>query len=451
MSERIRKQVRPCGASRYSVTIGFGLLWVALGLCSGCITYAKNTIPANRLPCEFRAEAKKECVPINFALLRQAPPPSHVIGPRDVLSVYVYGVLPAETTGTPIIQQDQFRAQDYYPPFGSNVGPALGVPITVSADGQIRVPLIDPLPVEGLTLQQAADALVAAYAAKGVVQKGRERVVVSLLKARVHRVMVVREDSNVPLQFRIKEQVEAAHRGSAAMVDLPAHQNDVLHALVATGGLPGEDATNRLWILRGGKYDPNVVKASIQMTEEGEVPEFLVEDIDTTHTRTCIPLKIAAGETPSFTNRDVILNEGDILFVEPRGEDYFYTGGLIRAGQVPLPRDQDIDILEAVAIANSAVGGPAKGQSGGQNVVTQGAGTGNILVPPTRAIVVRKLADGREIRIRVDLNKAVHDSKERILIQPEDLIMLQFKPGQQVSNTILNFFNWNVTLLPTGF
>jgi hypothetical protein len=42
----------------------------------------------------------------------------------------------------------------------------------------------------------------------------------------------------------------------------------------------------------------------------------------------------------------VILNEGDVVYL-PRRVEYFYTGGLLRGARIPLPRDEDIDALEA--------------------------------------------------------------------------------------------------------
>ena len=67
-------------------------------------------------------------------------------------------------------------------------------------------------------------------------------------------------------------------------------------------------------------------------------------------------------------------------------------------------------------------------------------GPGNI-VPPTRAIVVRRLADGRQIKIRVDLRAALDDPRERILIQPEDFVLLKYTPGEIATNLALNFVN----------
>jgi hypothetical protein len=72
-----------------------------------------------------------------------------------------------------------------------------------------------------------------------------------------------------------------------------------------------------------------------------------------------------------------------------------------------MPRDRDIDIIEAISIANGSVGG-AGGASG--IAVIPARGPGNI-IPPSRATIVRKLPNKQQIMIRVDLNKlfAIHD------------------------------------------
>jgi hypothetical protein len=117
---------------------------------------------------------------------------------------------------------------------------------------------------------------------------------------------------------------------------------------------------------------------------------------------------------------------------------------LITGSEIPLPRDYDIDILEAVSIANASVGGP--GGAGGQ-VFKAGAGVGNI-IPPTRALVLRKMPNGQQVAIRVDLERAMRDAKQRIVIQPGDFIMLYYKPGETFSNAVLNLFNYTFAFTP---
>jgi hypothetical protein len=139
----------------------------------------------------------------------------------------------------------------------------------------------------------------------------------------------------------------------------------------------------------------------------------------------------------------VVVEDGDVVYV-PRREEYFYIGGLVSGAKIPMPRDEDIDVIEAIALANGSVGGPL-GQSG----QALAGGSPGHMIKPTRVIILREMPDGRQLPIRVDLARAMVDQKERILIQPNDVVMLQFKPGQAAFNGILNIFNFNVLLDPT--
>ena len=42
-------------------------------------------------------------------------------------------------------------------------------------------------------------------------------------------------------------------RGTGQTVSLPVYQNDVLHALAETGGLPGLDAENVIYVIRASR------------------------------------------------------------------------------------------------------------------------------------------------------------------------------------------------------
>lgn len=430
-------------------------LWgcaLALAACvipSGCITLTHHAVPANRLPAHLSAESKACRVPINLALLRQHPPEAYLVGPGDVLGVYVHGVLPPRVEeATPLLTTSVgLLGRDYYPPNGSINTPNVGVPLQVDHQGVLPFPLTEPIRVSGLTLTQATEAVRKAVVDKGLIQAGRERVVVTLIKARVHRVLVMREDSasETPTLLR-KDLVPYTKHGSAHIIDLPAFENDVLHALAASGGLPGMDAYNDVWILRtSGQAGGDMLEGIRQRVVQGSNPETVVHDLQSTCTAIRIPLWVAPNEPLPFRPEDIVLHPGDVVYLEPRDAEFFYTGGLLPGGRIPLPRDQDLDVVEAIAYANGAVGGP--GGVSGLAVFRSGAGPGNI-VPPTRVLILRKLANGEQLPIRVDLSKATRDPKQRILIQPGDVVMLHYKPGELFGNVAINFFNFNFILDP---
>src|SRR5262249_60035794 len=59
-------------------------------------------------------------------------------------------------------------------------------------------------------------------------------------------------------------------RGTGAVVDLPAYENDVLNALTRTGGLPGLDAMNEVVIQRGSFRDRADAACAIQALRDNQ-------------------------------------------------------------------------------------------------------------------------------------------------------------------------------------
>jgi protein involved in polysaccharide export with SLBB domain len=309
------------------------------------------------------------------------------------------------------------------------------MPIEVDHTGSVDLPLVGKIVLAGKTIPEATDVIKRAYSKNQITKAESERVQVSLITARVHRVVVLREDTPAaPVSLVKPGQVDHIHRGSAEVVDLPAYENDLLHALAVTGGLPGTDAAREIWIFkRSGLSDPHAICAEELQARTADFAEGEARDNQVVR----IPLTGCPGEGLPFRPEDIQLDNGDVVFV-PRRDEYFYVGGLVAGAKIPLPRDEDIDVIEAIALANGSVGGPL-GQSGS---ALAGGNPGH-MVKPTRVIILREMPDGRQLPIRVDLARAMTDQKERILIQSNDVVMLQFKPGQALFNGVLNFVNFS--------
>jgi hypothetical protein len=316
--------------------------------------------------------------------------------------------------------------------------PVVGQPFQVHTGGLIQLPLIGTLQVEGMTLQEVADRVREEYESRGFLkEEARSYTVVWLIRARVNRVLVLREDALVQSLIDRESQI-LAKRGTAAVVELPVQHSDLLNALIATGGLPGEDARNDVWILRG-RSDWH---SATERFNGGDAAEEIVGGGGTMPPYTVIPLRYPCNQPLPFTKDDVVLQDGDVVFIEKRHEEYFYTGGLLSAGRIPLPRDEDIDIMEAIAMANIGVGGPA-GVNAAANQFRSGPGN---VIPPTRAVVIRKLPGGRQVKIDVDLREALYNPSERILVAPEDFVMLHFRGHELIGNVALNLVNFSYGL-----
>ena len=407
--------------------------WVLLLLLvlAGC-SIGKHATPAVCISPSLFDAPRSSKEPINFQSLTLTPPREYELGPGDVLGIYVEGVLGRKEEPPPVLYSKE-----------SEIPPAIGYPIAVEEDGTISLPLVTPIHVTGRTLATVKGEIEQAYTTgeEPILRKGRDRVIVTLLNPRTYHVLVVREDSGTPRATRATDSILERHkRGETYALDLPAYQNDVFHALAESGGLPGSDAKAQVTIYRSGAQQPAqdgsiepIVIDSLPTPGEEPVVESL-SDMPLT-----IPLRVGPGDIwPVLSKQDITLNSGDMVVVETRESEVFYTGGLLRAAQFPLPRDYDMDVLNAMATAGGSVAAAAGG-SGNR------FGPGGFLFPPTRLIVIRTI-NGRQELIEVDLKKAVTDSNERILVQPHDFLVLEYTTPELIGNVILNN-----TLVSFGF
>jgi hypothetical protein len=139
-----------------------------------------------------------------------------------------------------------------------------------------------------------------------------------------------------------------------------------------------------------------------------------------------IPVRLGPGETVDIQEQDVILEDGDIVFIESRDTEVFYTGGLLSSGQFPIPRDYDLNILQAIAIAQARNGGSSGSSRATTSVGGQSALNNDVSISASSVIVLRYLPDGRMVPIEVDLYQARTDVAEQIIVQPGDYILLQY-------------------------
>jgi len=140
-----------------------------------------------------------------------------------------------------------------------------------------------------------------------------------------------------------------------------------------------------------------------------------------------IPVRLNRGEGINFREEDIILQDGDIVFIESRDTEIFYTGGLLGGGQYTLPRDYDLDVLGAVSIAQAGANSQQSGSSGGVSALNQ-----DVTISASDVVILRQLPNGTQVPIKVDLYKALRSPQERIIIQPGDYIILQYKKSEAI-------------------
>jgi protein involved in polysaccharide export with SLBB domain len=460
---------QPKGMTWLAAPLLLFITWAAGLGCAALSNPVLNGIPVRRVPPELLAEPKEGLERLPMTWLRQPPPAAYKVAAGDVLGVWVEGVLGEVGKPPPVIER---REQTSSTDSGSSTQDtvAMGYPIPVRSDGTITLPQVPPIKVEGMTLEQAEQAVRKAYTeTKKIIQpKAPLSIVVTLMRPRTFHVLVIRQDGtsggqplsaagggatgarSIGFMLSLGGGARGARKGTGHTLDLPAYQNDVLNALARTGGLPGTDAADEIIIERGafqGEQGRQGLVDSL-LACPGSDPLAMAPGTQ----RIRIPLRYRPGQPPPVRPEQIILQTGDIVFIESRESEVFYAAGLLPSGEYPLPRDADLDVVNAVL----RIGGP---------LLISGINTANIagtfVIPglglprPTLVNIVRPTPCGKQVVIRVDLDRALRDPRERILIQPKDLLVLQECPQEAFGRylyEILNFpFHYVLWNGPRGF
>lgn len=386
------------------------------------------------LPEEYLAESREGFESLPLTLLRQAPPERKVLGPGDTLGIYIEGVLGDAESPPPVNLTD---APDQ--PL------SIGYPFPVRQDGTISLPYVGAIKVSDLTIEEAEKKIVDVYLAKKIVRGEDYRILVTLMRPRHVRVLVVRDDSQ-QRQYSLQSEsllglgttqtrIGGAGQGTGLVLELPAYQNDVLNALTRSGGLPGLESTQEVVIQRGywdQQADPTgALRLTPNPGKHGDPNRRRVVRI---------PMRTRGGPLP-FSPEDVLLEDGDIVTVKARQPEFYYTDGLIPAQEIPLPNDYDVTVLEAVIKARAPLFNGAINISNLNGAVV-GAGLGN--PTPSLLAVLRKTANGGQVTIRVDLNQAAIDPRENILVKSGDVLLLQESADESVARYFSSVLRFNV-------
>lgn len=432
---------------------GFWLLaLLTITTSTGCTSflgsYSVTGVPVSRVPRALLNQNRKDDFEdISMLRLRQDAPEFYALGPGDVLGFYAKNLFEAENDLPPV----------HYPE-NSNLPPAVGVPVPVREDGTLALPFLEPISVEGMSLVEATEVIRRAYTESGdePILKEDSQVSLTMIRRRTVRVLVIREESG--------GVADVTKRGTGNVVDLPAYENDVLHALSETGGMPGLDAKNEVLIYRGLfedglNYDGLLNQRYVEncnCQDECFCDESVAPDPPNV---TRVPLRYHPANPPRFSQDDILLNDNDIVIIRSRDRETFFTAGLLGGGEHLLPRDKDLDVIGAIAMAGGplgnigsgigAIGGGGGGGGGGLGGGGGGGGGRGGFCQPSEVIIVRELPCGNQITMKVDLNRALQNRSERILIQPNDVVMLRYTIGEEVGNVLLSLIQFN--FLFSGF
>jgi len=237
--------------------------------------------------------------------------------------------------------------------------PDLAPELTVTPKGDVACPVLGQVPVAGLSTAQIEKKLDA------------------LCRQGYYRSPVV---SVAVTQYRSKRVYVTGAVAAAGMLTLEANQTSLLDVLLRSGG-PGEDAGGTAVVTRAappvegqdGAMEPQTIRVDL---------DGLVERLDVAQNITIYP--------------------GDIVYVEPMHENYFYVFGFVGApGAYKLPRHDQVGVMDAVAFARGL------SESG----------------RPDKTRLLRKTPDGVKA-YDIDLSRVGAGREPDILVQPGDRIIV---------------------------
>ena len=208
-------------------------------------------VPAGTLSDAFRTPVRSPRTVIDLSLLGQPRPAVYRYDTGDVIGVFVNTLLGPEGIDPPPTIAETTR----------NLIPGLGYPFLVGRDGTIDLPELGPVFVRGLTKAELTNRLKELSKANTLGPEDDPDevedpvVLVSTIKERTIRVVVFRDELGPDGAVDNNTTGIGGARfdtPTGQVVDLPAYENDVLHALAATGGPPSLEGDTTITVTRAG-------------------------------------------------------------------------------------------------------------------------------------------------------------------------------------------------------
>src|SRR5262245_44296117 len=417
------------------------------GLISGCAALTNpiaNGVPVHMVPDELLAPSHEGYEQIPLTLLRQKTPEHYILAAGDTLGIFIEGILGEAESPPPVNVPDS-----------PELPLSIGYPFAVRQDGTISLPYIDPITVAGMSVEDAEKAVAKAYEQREILRPQDRRIVVTLMRPRYISVLVLRDDSasrQLTLQATpirglgsSTTQIGSGGQNEGMVLELPAYQNDVLNALTRSGGLPSVESTQEI-IIQRGTWNPQAnpmgggtcwSNLMGDATRYGRVDNVTV---DRERGIVRIPMRVKAGQPINIRPQDIILETGDIVMVKRRDPEIYYTGGLMPAAEVQLPLEYDLTVVEAVLKGQGPLLNGGLNSSNLSGAIT-GSGVGN--PSPSLLSIIRKTPNGGQFVIRVDLNDAVRDPRENIIIKDADILILQETPQEAMTRYFTQTFQAN--------
>jgi polysaccharide export outer membrane protein len=341
----------------------------AMLIASGCSQ--GRLYQATKLPPELLAPSTQNVRGVDLSRLATASVSNDLIEPGDVVEVSI-------ETG-----------------YASDEKTALLV--RVGEDGVANVPIVGRLPLAGLELVRAEQAIAAAAVERNVFRN--PAVTVVMKQKRVNKVTVVGAVEN------------------PGVYELPRGSSSLLAAIVAAGGL-GDEAGTSVLIRRSEAVPPPQGPALDQVTPAGFRQRAPVIRP--------VSYRIDLIEASKQDRADHYLHDGDVVMVQRRDPQSIDVIGLVtKAGRFELPTNKELYLLDALAMAGG--------------VSTHWA---------DKVHVTRQLPDQAEPAvIVVSLREAKRRGKGNLRLGPGDVVSVESTPATVVTDAIRSVAPYSIAAI----
>jgi polysaccharide export outer membrane protein len=275
-------------------------------------------------------------------------------------------------------------------------------PVRVADDGAANVPLVGRVPLAGLELDSAEQAIKAAAVERGLFRN--PAVTVVMKKQRVNKITVLGAVSK------------------PGTYELPRGNSNLLQALVQAGGLSKEAGTDveiRRPALRSDSTTP--AGPAPPRVADGPQTELTSYTQPPPLTRPASSLKVNLVVAARQGSGGQYLDDGDVVMVEKRQLPPIHVIGLVhKPGQFELPPNQDLHLLDAIALAG-----------------------GRSMQIADRVHLIRRVPDQEQpIVVEISLREAKRRGQGNLRLGPGDVVSVEETPATVVFDAMRSLVNF---------
>jgi polysaccharide export outer membrane protein len=376
--------LRRCETGRMPATTAISCSALAvLLLACGC---NRGAYRASNLPSQFHASLVHSAQHVDLSQLSQSSPKSEVVYPGDTLNLSVAT--------------------------GLETRPVAGWLLRVNETGTVNVPLIGDVDIGGMELALAESAVQQAGIERGIYRN--PQVTMTIQRRRSNKVTVL------------------GAVNKEGTYELPSNQSDLLAALVAAGGL-SEEADTRVEIrnpglpyLAGGESAGGSLSNTNPVEDDADrdgadVQQTAYAGQSSMATPQAVQVDLAS---PDVAQSNLRVQDGGVVMVMQRPPSTVQVLGLVKKpGQVDIPAEQEVHLLDAVAMAGG--------------LTTEIA---------DKVFIVRQVAgQDKAVLIQASIDRAKRDHLENIQLAAGDVVSVEQTPLTFIAGELYKYMRFSVT------